>query len=139
MTALPCIRCGDCALVCPAQLQPQYLLLQLLAGRPAQAEAAGLFDCSECGRCDPVCPSHIALAATFAAAKTDIAERKHARAQADAARAHYLARTRRLARDAAERRERDAARKHDLTSADAVAAAIERAKARRRPGGDGPP
>ena len=52
----PCIRCGDCADVCPARLLPQEILR---ASRPQdfdRLDALGLDDCIECGCCDVVCP-----------------------------------------------------------------------------------
>ena len=36
---MPCIRCGDCADACPANLRPQALLRELLAQRPGAAMA----------------------------------------------------------------------------------------------------
>ena len=129
---MPCIRCGNCASVCPAQLQPQRLLADLRAGNLSRAQGDGVIDCIECGGCDLVCPSHIPLLRQFIDAKADLAIQASARQQADAARAHYLARGQRLEREAAERAERDTARKASSASADAVAAAIERAKARKQ-------
>jgi electron transport complex protein RnfC len=57
-----------------------------------------------------------------------------ARRRADIARARYLAREARLAREAAERAARDAGLKQ-AALADPVAAALERARARTKPGG----
>jgi electron transport complex protein RnfC len=128
---MPCIRCGDCATVCPAQLQPQQLWFDLRAGQSAQAERHGLTDCSECARCDAVCPSQIALAGRFGLAKAELFERARQRQAADAARERYLARGLRLQREAIERAARDNLLAQDAASTDAVAAAIERAKARR--------
>lgn len=51
---------------------------------------------------------------------------------ANAARDRYLARKRRLVDEQGERRERDAVQTTNAASPDAVAAAIERANARRR-------
>jgi len=66
---MPCIRCGECAQVCPASLLPQQLLRYArLSDRAALAEL-GLADCIECGCCDYVCPSHIPLTSNFVAAK----------------------------------------------------------------------
>jgi electron transport complex protein RnfC len=55
-----------------------------------------------------------------------------ARRRADIARARYLAREARLAREAAERNARDAERTK-AAGVDPVAAALERARARRKP------
>jgi electron transport complex protein RnfC len=66
---MPCIRCGDCADVCPARLLPQQLLRYArLKDREALNEL-GLRDCIECGCCDYVCPSQIPLTSTFTFAK----------------------------------------------------------------------
>jgi Na+-translocating ferredoxin:NAD+ oxidoreductase subunit C len=66
---MPCIRCGECAHVCPAYLLPQQLLRFSKQNDRAALLELGLNDCIECGCCDYVCPSQIPLAATFVAAK----------------------------------------------------------------------
>lgn len=66
---LPCIRCSECAVVCPAQLLPQQLHMYLRNKNDAAALELGLKDCIECGCCDAVCPSHIMLASQFRSAK----------------------------------------------------------------------
>lgn len=128
---LPCIRCGDCADACPAQLQPQLLLWQLRGQDIQAAEADGLFDCSECGRCDLVCPSHIALLDVFRIGKSEIRTRADKIATADAARERFESRQQRLLRDAAESAARQSERKAQAGNPDALAAALERAKAKR--------
>ena len=65
----PCIRCGECAQACPAQLLPQLLLAHSRQGNTAALKQLGLYDCIECGNCDYVCPSHIRLATRFREAK----------------------------------------------------------------------
>jgi electron transport complex protein RnfC len=135
---MPCIRCGDCAAVCPEQLQPQQLLWDIRADRLQQASAHRLFDCSECGRCDLVCPSHISLVRRFVESKSAIGQAGLKMAQAAAARERYETRNARLLREAAERAAREAALAQQATSTDAVAAAIERAKARRQQPKDRP-
>jgi electron transport complex protein RnfC len=65
----PCIRCGDCAMVCPSRLLPQELLVAAAANDFASLETLGLSDCIECGCCDVVCPSHIMLTERFRVAK----------------------------------------------------------------------
>ncbi|HET9694696.1 MAG TPA: electron transport complex subunit RsxC, partial [Steroidobacteraceae bacterium] len=59
---LPCIRCGDCAAVCPPRLLPQQIHRAVLAGADDAAVQLGVWDCIDCGCCDYVCPSQIPLA-----------------------------------------------------------------------------
>jgi electron transport complex protein RnfC len=127
----PCIRCGDCADVCAAGLQPQMLLLHLRAGRDERLVAAGLHACSGCGRCDTACPTAIPLHDLFAQAQQRIRADGDDRLRADAARERYLARGRRLQRESDELEQRQAQRQASLSSTDAVAAALARARARR--------
>jgi Na+-translocating ferredoxin:NAD+ oxidoreductase subunit C len=85
---VPCIRCGDCATVCPAGLLPQQLHRAALASDHAMLEQLGLVDCIECGCCDYVCPSQIPLAQRFRVARSEL------RVREDAARRAVLARER---------------------------------------------
>jgi electron transport complex protein RnfC len=128
---MPCIRCGDCASACPARLLPQQLLWQVRADRLDEAQDQGLFDCIECGCCDLACPSHIPLTAQFRHGKAEVRRRALEAERADAARVRYETRLQRLQREAAEREQRLAERRAGAASADAVAAALERARARR--------
>ncbi len=66
---MPCIRCGDCAEVCPAGLLPQQLLRYARTNDRNALQELGLHDCIECGCCDYVCPSQIRLTSTFDLAK----------------------------------------------------------------------
>jgi Na+-translocating ferredoxin:NAD+ oxidoreductase subunit C len=134
----PCIRCGDCADACPARLQPQQLLWHARAGRDDRLQADGLFACIECGCCDLVCPSHIPLTQAFRDAKTGVRVEQQRRAAATAAGLRHDRRNERLQRLAIERATRDAERAASASSGDAVAAAIERAKARRQQSKDPP-
>ncbi|GAB2658966.1 electron transport complex subunit RsxC [Arenimonas aestuarii] len=127
---MPCIRCGDCASVCPSRLLPQQLLWQARAGRLDEARGQGLFDCIECGCCDFACPSHIPLTQQFRLAKGELLARDADAANAEAARQRHENRQERLEREAREREARRAARKA-AASPDAVAAALERARAKR--------
>jgi electron transport complex protein RnfC len=100
---LPCIRCGDCASVCPVRLLPQQLLWYAHADDEKKLRDFGLIDCIECGCCDLVCPSHIALTADFRRAKGRIRELADEKARADRARQRFEARTRRLEQEQQER------------------------------------
>ncbi|MCK5893067.1 MAG: electron transport complex subunit RsxC [Endozoicomonadaceae bacterium] len=70
--ARACIRCGDCALVCPVMLLPQQLYWHAKAANNDQLQHHNLFDCIECGACSYVCPSHIPLVQYFRAGKHQI-------------------------------------------------------------------
>lgn len=101
---LPCIRCGECAEVCPIQLLPQQLYWYANADSEDKLREHGLIDCIECGCCDLVCPSNIPLTASFRIAKGRIRELEDEKARADRARRRYEARRERLAREDAERK-----------------------------------
>ncbi|MBT8092545.1 MAG: electron transport complex subunit RsxC [Gammaproteobacteria bacterium] len=101
---LPCIRCGDCAEVCPVQLQPQQLSWYARAYNEDELRKLGLTDCIECGCCDLVCPSHIPLTANFRIAKARIRELQDEKARAERARRRFEARGKRLQQ---EQRDRD--------------------------------
>ena len=107
----PCIRCGDCAAVCPAGLLPQQIHRAVVAGTDAAAVDLGLRDCIDCGCCDYVCPSQIPLAWRFRVARGRLRELDQARQRAAAAKARHERRERRLRETAeTERREFEAAR-----------------------------
>lgn len=114
---LPCIRCGECAEVCPARLLPQQLYWHARGHEYARAEALHLFDCIECGCCAQVCPSHIPLVQYYRHAKTEIwAEQRRTR-KANHARDRHETRQQRLERDQAEREAARARRKAQLAAA----------------------
>ena len=72
----PCIRCGDCAMVCPSRLLPQDLLVAAISSDFASLHTLGLQDCIECGCCDVICPSQILLTERFRIAKRSVAARE---------------------------------------------------------------
>jgi electron transport complex protein RnfC len=98
---LPCIRCGDCAQVCPVDLQPQQLHRALSAGDEPALARLRLEDCIECGCCDYVCPSRIPLTARFRAARTLEVLRREAEAPAADWRERHAAQLARKSRAAA--------------------------------------
>ena len=82
---MPCIRCGDCADVCPAELLPQQLYWFAKSADYDQASEYRLADCIECGCCAYVCPSRIPLVHYYRHAKAQIdveEERVHEAGQA---------------------------------------------------------
>jgi len=95
----PCIRCGDCAAVCPVQLLPQQLFWYACADNEEKLRSYGLMDCIECGCCDLVCPSHIPLTADFRMAKARMRELADEVARAERARLRYEFHTQRLDRE----------------------------------------
>jgi Na(+)-translocating NADH:ubiquinone oxidoreductase A subunit len=68
----PCIACGLCEDVCPAEIMPQVLHRYLYAEALDQAERAGLDRCVDCNLCTYVCPSKIDLQKQFAEARQQI-------------------------------------------------------------------
>jgi electron transport complex protein RnfC len=122
-TERPCIRCGDCAEVCPVRLQPQQILWYANADDEDKLREFGLTDCIECGCCDLVCPSHIPLTAGFRETKMRIRELADDKARAERARRRFEARNERLQREQQEREEELARQKAAAKSAGPAAIA----------------
>ena len=116
---MPCIRCGDCASVCPVELLPQQLYWHSRSKQLDLCLDYHLFDCIECGCCDIVCPSHIPLVQMFRAAKGEHIIKQKQAAQASQAKTRYQNRQQRLAKVEQEK----------LTKADKRKATIEKMKA----------
>ena len=104
-TLQPCIRCGECASVCPIQLLPQQLYWYSCADDEKKVRWYGLTDCIECGCCDLVCPSNIPLTAEFRNAKARIQELADEVARAERARQRFESRNARLEQEDALRAE----------------------------------
>lgn len=138
--AQPCIRCGACVPVCPANLLPQQLYWHAKAHELEKTEAYHLFDCIECGCCAQVCPAKIPLVDYYRYAKTEIRAAKQEQIKSDIARERHDARAARLARIKAERQAKLRKKKEALEkkSSDvpdpkqaAIAAAMQRVAAKK--------
>jgi electron transport complex protein RnfC len=121
--AFPCIRCGRCAEVCPANLLPQQMYWYARAKDLDRVQDYNLFDCIECGCCAQVCPSHIPLVQYYRYAKTESWAREQEKRASDHARARYEARRARLTRLEEERRAKLRKKKEVLEKQPAGAAA----------------
>ena len=121
--AMPCIRCGDCAQVCPAELQPMDLHWFAKARQFDKARDAHLFDCIECGACSYVCPSQIPLVDYYRFAKSELWASDRDKKAAERARQRHEFRQFRLERDKTEKAERLAQRSAALASQAAASTA----------------
>lgn len=137
-----CIRCAQCAEVCPAQLLPQQLYWQARAKNYDRSEEYHLFDCIECGCCSAVCPSQIPLVQYYRAAKSEIRAAKQAHFKSDRARVRFEFRENRLLLkkqqdEERKRLKREALKKKhpevagDNKAVDPVQAALDRVKAKK--------
>jgi electron transport complex protein RnfC len=100
---MPCIRCGECAKACPADLAPFEMYWFSKAKIFGKAQEYNLFDCIECGCCAFVCPSRIPLVDYYRFAKSEIWARENEKAAAEAARERYEFRQLREEREKAEK------------------------------------
>ncbi|WP_372964076.1 electron transport complex subunit RsxC [Marinobacter sp.] len=99
----PCIRCSQCAEVCPMELLPQQLFWYSKAAEFEKAEHLNLFDCIECGACSYVCPSSIPLVQYYRYAKGEIRNQRAEQLKSDRARERFEARQARLEREQQEK------------------------------------
>uniref|UniRef100_UPI0025F91C4A electron transport complex subunit RsxC n=1 Tax=uncultured Vibrio sp. TaxID=114054 RepID=UPI0025F91C4A len=136
---MACIRCGQCAEVCPSNLLPQQLQWHAKAQEYDKCTELNLQDCIECGACAYVCPSEIPLVQYYRQAKAEIRSQKEEAQSAERARQRFEEKNTRLERAKAERESRfkKAAdnRRSEMTQKggdDAVAAAIARVKAQKQ-------
>lgn len=102
----PCIRCGQCADVCPAYLLPHQLYWYCKDQDFAQAKNYNLADCIECNCCTHVCPSNIPLVKIYQSAKSQIKNLAEKRRKSDVAKIRYDNRDLRLERLKKERKEK---------------------------------
>jgi electron transport complex protein RnfC len=130
---MPCIRCGECNQVCPAQLLPQELLTASKCHDMAALDALGLNACIECGCCDYVCPSYIPLTAKFASTKMEFRAHESEMQRASQARQRYEARESRLQQQQAERDHELQKQVDAVSNAEAIDAVMERIKSRDKP------
>ena len=117
---LPCIRCGECATVCPAGLLPQQLYWHSRAKELDKTQEYHLFDCIECGCCSYVCPSKIPLVHYFRFAKTETMNQEQEQQKADIARIRHDNRQDRQEIEKKEKEERQRQRKAALAATKAA-------------------
>lgn len=56
-----CVRCGECAEVCPSDLAPALIAMAVRGQDYAHARELGAGQCIACGNCAYICPSHLPL------------------------------------------------------------------------------
>ena len=134
-----CIRCGQCADVCPATLIPQQLYWFSRSGEINKALDHRLMDCIECGACAYVCPSQIPLVDYYRYSKGEVKSRKATEEKASHSKQRFDFRNQRLennrlekARLREERAKLAAKAKTDDPKKQAIADALARIKAKKQ-------
>ncbi|MBY6093189.1 electron transport complex subunit RsxC [Ferrimonas balearica] len=127
-----CIRCGECAQVCPQRLLPQQLYWHSQAAEYDKAAQLNLSDCIECGACAFVCPSDIPLVHHYRIAKAELRDAAQKATKAEEAKLRFDARQARLEKEKAEResRHKSAAKAAPAAPSAGVEAALARIKAK---------
>lgn len=64
-TVNDCTNCGECRVVCPVGLDPEYLYKLALLERDSEALVHKANSCHGCGCCEVVCPSRLPLSSTI--------------------------------------------------------------------------
>ncbi len=72
----PCIRCGKCVDVCPANILPTSIYKSVKSEDIDKAKELNANACCECGSCTYVCPSEIPLVQWIVQGKNEIEKRE---------------------------------------------------------------
>ena len=131
---LPCIRCGDCAEVCPVNLLPQQLFFFSRADQQPRLIDHGIDACIECACCDYVCPSRLPLSAEFRFAKQHLQFKREEQHAAVLAKQRFEQRQQRLAEEAAARERKLEEKRRQVASRGGVQELLAQAKSRKPDG-----
>ncbi len=130
-----CIRCTDCATVCPVNLLPQELYSAVSAQDTDTAQRYALDNCILCGCCDLVCPANIPLTSWFQHGKDELKHQRAAEQNAVMAKARSEKHNTREQQRALDKAKADAQRRKVAAqrsqSAIDIKAALERVKNKR--------